>query len=216
MKGIILENLPDEIDCLSMVYDTKLISLSVATLAELGIKEILIINRGNYCAEISQLINREFPDVNLKFIPNKTQDPVALIASSEEFADGEDIIVLNGSEVFIGGIKLCPPPHIYLTHSDEPHKYLVADFYGEKIRRFHSSCLSPTSFLVAAGVFVFPNTVYNVIRKLKGKTLVNLLNNYTPNVSYSILRDSFWYDINSPESLYKAISKLRLEKLEIK
>ena len=192
------------------------------TLVNMGIKDILIIISSDGGSIINLLQDGIEFGVNITYAYQK--DPLGIahaIGKAEDFAQGDDIVVVLGDSIFTKDIEIKAPPHLYLSHSDCPKDFGAVCFYGENIMKIEERCENPKSKFVTTGIYIYPNNVFKVIKKLKvskrNKLEISDINNhYLPKMAYTILDDGVWFDTNDPEQVYNAIFKARLNHLEIK
>ncbi len=200
------------------VFDKPLIYYPLATLMNLGIKEILIIIKNNQKNNFQNLLgNGSQFGINIKYaIQNEPNgiaealiigkkflknDPVALILGdnifySQELNNKNKIINNNGATVFLYRVK-------------NPYQYGVAKFHNNKLQSIVEKPSKPPSNLAVTGLYIYDNKAIELVNDLKPSKrneleITDLNNLYIKKqkMKYVILEDSsVWFDAGTPSSL---------------
>lgn len=204
------------------IYDKPMILHPLQTLINAGLKDILVIIGERGGEEIIKLLGtgKEF-GCKLSYEYQREALGIAhAIGLAEDFADGDDIAVVLGDNIFLEDIEIKAPPHIYLSHSDTPERFGVVKFYGEKVQKITEKPRKPDSNWIVTGLYIYPNNVFKVIKDLelsaRGEYEVTDINNYyikKRQLKYTML-DNEWVDAGTFESLFKAQHLIREKSLK--
>lgn len=192
----------------------------VEKLVNAGMKEILIVTGTEHMGDVVSLLGSG-KDFNCKFT-YKVQDEAGGIAQAlglaENFAGDDDITVILGDNVFEdditdyikdfenqgGGSKLI------LREVHDPQRYGVAEIEGDKIINIEEKPTEPKTNYAVLGIYIYDNTVFDFIKKLKpsqrGELEITDVNNYyigANKCSFSFCK-GFWTDAGTFESLAHA------------
>ncbi len=180
----------------------------------MGITDVLIVF-GEYSMELIQLIKggSEF-DLNISYkYQEKPEGVPQAIMEAESFANGEDLVVILGDNIFLDEIELKPPPHLYLANSDTPEQFGVVEFYGEKIKEIVEKPENPKSKFVVTGLYVYTNDIFDIIRKIEPKNISDVNNHYLKKTAYTLLNHP-WIDTGTFDNLFAANETIRLASKE--
>lgn len=192
------------------VYNKPMVYYPLKTIRDMGITEALVIF-GEYSMELIQLLRggSEF-DLNISYkYQEKPEGVPQALLEAESFAAGEDLVVILGDNIFLDDIELKSPPHLYLTNSDTPEQFGVVEFYGEKIKSIEEKPQNPKSKFVVTGLYVYPNDVFNVIRKIEPKDISDVNRHYLKDITYTLLNHP-WIDTGTFDNLFAANETVRL------
>jgi len=198
----------------------------VEKLITAGIEEILIVTGTEHMGDVVSLLGSG-KDFNCKFT-YKVQDEAGGIAQAlglaENFAGDDDVTVILGDNIFEddisdyikdfteqgGGSKLI------LKEVHDPQRYGVAEIKGDKIINIEEKPSEPKTNYAVLGIYIYDNTVFDFIKKLKpsrrGELEITDVNNYyikENKCSFSFCQ-GFWTDAGTFDSLSHA-SKLVLK-----
>lgn len=206
------------------VYDKPMIYYPLATLMELGIREILIISTSRDLPNIEQLFG-DGSQLGLKLHYREQPSPNGIAECfliADDFIDAPVCLVL-GDNIFILGEELSELRHFVHSNSNEaaillkrvpdPERFGVAECDGNgKVVRLVEKPAKPTSDLVSVGLYLYPADVREKARALRpsarGELEITDLNNLY--LSESRLRavrmqnSSKWLDAGTPDSLLEA------------
>jgi glucose-1-phosphate thymidylyltransferase len=193
----------------------------VQTLVNAGITDILVVTGGQDAGDFLRLLGNG-KDFGLKHINYTYQEGEGGIADAlrlaEHFADGQKICVILGDNIIEGNIiaprerfeKQQGGAHIILKEVPDPERFGVPAFEGDKIIRIDEKPTQPRSRYAVTGIYMYDETVFDRIRKLKPSArrefeITDVNNQYVAEgrLTYSILEGS-WTDAGTFESLRRA------------
>lgn len=208
------------------VYDKPMIFYPIFTLKEMGILDILIILGSSSPGDAINLLGdgSQF-ELNFTYRYQREAGGIAqAVGLAEDFASDRDIVIILGDNVFLRTPKPERAPHIYLTKVDKPERFGVVKFQGNKIVEIIEKPRVPSSNLIVTGLYIYPPSVFEIIKGLKpskrGELEITEVNNFyikLGEMTYTILED--WFDCGQFESLWqasKAIYEKRFTELERK
>lgn len=213
------------------VYDKPMVYYPLATLVDLGIKEILIISTPRDLPNIQSL----FGDgsgfglhLNYK-IQEKPNGIAECFLIAGDFIDepvclilGDNIFVLHQELLQLRKFVLEPSENatILLCPVKDPERFGVADCDPEgRVLRIEEKPLVPTSNLASVGLYFYPTDVLEKALQLKpsarGELEITDLNNaYLKEGRLNALRmsnSSLWLDAGTPDSLLQASVEVERE-----
>ncbi len=192
----------------------------VIKMVQAGITDILIVTGIEHIGDVISLLGsgKEF---GCEFT-YKVQDEAGGIAQAlllaEDFANGDNICVILGDNIFQSSIKLHvenfmnsnSSAHFLLKDVPDPERFGVAEINEDKIISIIEKPKKPASNLAVTGVYIYNDEVFNHIRKCKpsGRNELEIsdVNSFyleNGDVSYSIL-NGWWSDAGTFDSLAKA------------
>jgi len=200
------------------VYDKPMIYYPIQTLIRAGITDILIVVSEPHSGDFINVL-RNGEEFGLKKIEYAFQNETVLgisgaISCGENFADGENITVILGDNTTDANItndvtNFKTGAKVFLKKVVDPSRFgvPVLDERGTIIK-IEEKPKNPKSSYAVTGLYVYDNTVFNRIKKLKpssrGELEVTDLNN-------SYIKDSlltwselpgFWNDAGTFDSLF--------------
>lgn len=210
------------------VYSKPMIFYPIETLIKAGIKELLIITSGPHAGDFLPVI-KNGQDFGLKHVEYAFQDkPDGGIADAlslaKEFAKNDNITVILGdnttdSDITASVKKFKTGAHIFIKKVENPSRYGVCKFEGKqsaennterKLIEIIEKPIEPPSNLVATGLYIFDNKVFEHIKQCKPSNrgqleIADVLNIYIQNnkCTYSLL-SGYWGDAGEPDSLFAA------------
>jgi glucose-1-phosphate thymidylyltransferase len=207
------------------VYDRPMVFYPIQTLVNAGITDILLVTGGQNAGEFLRLLGNG-RDFGLKHINYTYQEGEGGIADAlrlaEHFADGQPICVVLGDNIIetsiIGAKKEferagCVGGHVILKQVEDPQRFGVPVFDGDRIIRIEEKPKQPKSRYAVIGIYMYDAKVFDYIRKLRPSargefeiTDVNNLYLADGHLGYSVL-EGWWTDAGTFESLLRA-SKL--------
>ena len=213
------------------VYDKPMVYYPLATLMDLGIKDVLIISTPRDLPNIEALFGdgKQF-GLNITYRVQSAPNGIAeCFLLADDFID-EPICLILGDNIFIlreellqlrrfvqepletAAILLCPV--------QDPERFGIAncDESGRVIKLEEKPC-TPTSNLASVGLYFYPADVLDKARQLKpsarGELEITDLNNlYLQEDRLNALRmsdSSLWLDAGTPDSLLQASVEVERE-----
>ncbi len=199
------------------VYNKPMIFYPLRTLINAGVTKILIISGGNNIGDFTNLLKsgKQF-GIDITY---KVQDEAGGIAQAiglaEDFVGNDNFIVILGDNYYENDLKnnfmnFNGGARIILKPVSDPERFGVAFIDNGRIVNIIEKPVNPESNLAVTGCYVYDNTVFDIIKKLKpssrGELEVTDVNNHylkRGQLTYSI-NNGFWTDMGTPESLNKA------------
>ena len=160
------------------IYDKPMIYYPIQTLADAGIKEIMIVTGGNNAGDFLKLLGNgsEFGLKHLDFTYQAEEGGIAqAIGLCEYFAEGKKIVVILGDNIIekniresVSGFKRQKDgAAIFLKKVKNPEEYGVAEIRGGRIVNIVEKPKRPGSNLAVLGIYMYDNRVFDIIRTLK-------------------------------------------------
>jgi glucose-1-phosphate thymidylyltransferase len=208
------------------VYDKPMICYPLATLMNLGIKEILIISTPQDTPNIEKFL-KDGSDYGIKISYAIQEKPNGIAESfliGEEFIGKDNVCLILGDNIFYGAeisgdflnkkIKKLGKDvdsYIFAYHVSEPQRYGVIEFdESEEIAiSIEEKPKDPKSSWAATGLYMYNNGVVNIVKKLKpsnrGELEITDVNKiYLKNKKLGVVklkRGFAWLDAGTPDSL---------------
>lgn len=212
------------------VYNQPMIYYPIQSLTRAGIDEIVIVTGGHYAGDFLNLLGngKEF---GLRFINYAYQEGEGGIADAlrlaREFTGADKIVVILADNILEKDIT----PHvdrfrnqdgakILLKEVPDPQRFGVAELDASgKVTNIIEKPKSPKSNLAVIGVYMYDNTVYDIIQTLKpsarGELEITDVNNAflkQGRLTADVI-EGWWTDAGTFPSLYRA-TRLVAEKVE--
>ncbi len=210
------------------VFDRPMIHYPIQALLRAGIEEILIVTGGPHAGDFIRVLKngKDFGVKHLEYTYQERPDGgiADALALAEDFAEGGPITVILGDNTTDADIG----PHvasfkdgakIFLKKVADPERFGVPVFSKPvrgrnnkqpKILKIEEKPQKPQSEYAVTGLYMFDNSVFDIIKTLKpserGQLEVTDLNNkYLKDgkLEWTEL-DGFWTDAGTPASLFKA------------
>jgi glucose-1-phosphate thymidylyltransferase len=204
------------------VYDKPMIYYPIQTLVKAGIKEVLVIVSGPHSGHFIPVLKngKDFGVEHIEFAYQEKPDGgiADALSLAKYFADNESITVILGDNTtdadisepvqsFTGGAK------IFLKKVPDPNRYGVPRFDEKdpsKIVEIIEKPKNPPSDYAVTGLYIYDNTVFDVIKNCKpswrGELEITDVNNaYIEKgaMSWSEL-NGYWLDAGTFDTLYLA------------
>jgi len=209
------------------VYDRPMIYYPLQTLIDAGISDILIVSGRGHAGHFLELLGsgNEF-GVRLTYEIQEEAGGIAqALQLAEDFAKGDDIAVILGDNIFEGGFKkefdnFEDGAKIFLKEVPDANRFGVAEIEGDKVISIEEKPNTPKSNYVVTGLYLYDNTVFEIISTLKPSDrgeleITDVNNSYIKNskMVFSVI-EGFWSDAGTFESLFRA-SELMKNKKEV-
>ena len=203
------------------VYDKPMIYYPIQTLVNAGITDVLLVTGGYNAGDFLRLIGNG-KELHLKHIEYTYQEGEGGIAQAlslaEEFADNGKICIVLGDNIIENNIKGAVEnfkkqengAKIILKKVPDPERFGVPVLDGDKVLGIEEKPTTPKSNYAIIGIYMFDDTVFDIIRTLKpsqrGELEITDVNNAyieRGNMTYEIL-DGWWTDAGTFDSLRAA------------
>ncbi len=204
------------------VYDKPMIYYPIQTLVNAGIRDILIVTGGNNAGDFLRLLGNGKKGFGLDHINYTYQEGeggiAAALSLAEYFADKDSICVVLGDNIIEKNInhaaenfrKQKAGAKIILKEVPDPERFGVARLDGDKVVEIIEKPKAPHSNFAVIGIYMFDNTVFEIIKTLKpsgrGELEITDVNNAyirSGTMTYEIL-DGWWTDAGTFDSLLRA------------
>ncbi len=207
------------------VYNHPMICYPINTLTKAGIEEIMIVTGGPHAGHFIRVL-KNGEEVGLKRLEYAYQEEEGGIADAlklaENFADGEPICVILGDNCTDADIKkdlqhFTDGSLIFLKKVKDPERFGVPSFKNDKIVSITEKPKKPASDYAVTGLYVYDQSVFDKIRKLRpsgrGELEVTDLNNAylkEGKLNWTTLK-GYWSDAGTFDSLFE-VNKYWAEK----
>jgi glucose-1-phosphate thymidylyltransferase len=190
----------------------------IQTLVNAGITDVLLVTGGNSAGDFLRLIGNG-KELKLKHIEYTYQEGEGGIAQAlslaEEFADNGKICIILGDNIIEKNInravenfkKQAKGAKIILKEVSDPERFGVPVLDDDRIIAVEEKPEVPKSKFAVIGIYMFDNTVFDIIRTLKpserGELEITDVNNAyikRGDMTYEIL-DGWWTDAGTFDSL---------------
>lgn len=211
------------------VYDKPMIFYPMETLINAGIKDIMVVSGRGHAGHFLELLGSG-ADFGVHFtyeIQEKAGGIAQALSLAEDFADGDNVTVILGDNIFQDNIKedvakFNGGAKIFLKEVSDAHRFGVAELKGEKVIGIEEKPKVPKSNLAVTGLYIYGFEVFDVIKTLKpsgrGELEITDVNNYYVNkevMKYRIL-EGFWSDAGTFESLLRASLMVKTQQEKLK
>ena len=174
------------------VYDRPMIYYPLQTLADAGIKDVMVVTGGNSAGSFMQLLGdgREFGFNSLNYAYQTGEGGIAqAIGLARAFIGGERFVVILGDNILENSIaepvesfkQQTSGARILYKRVDDPRDYGVAEIADGKVISIVEKPENPVSDFAVIGVYMYDNKAFDIIDELKpsgrGELEVTDLNN---------------------------------------
>ncbi len=203
------------------VYDKPMIYYPIKTLINAGIEDILIVTGGNDAGDFLRLIGngKEFGLKHINYTYQEGEGGIAdALSLAEFFAEKENICVVLGDNIIEKNIRSAVKAFkrqkrgakIMLKEVPDPGRFGVPELDGDRVVRIEEKPKFPKSKYAIIGIYLYDNTVFDIIKTLKpsdrGELEITDVNNTYINkgeMTWEIL-DGWWTDAGTFDSLLRA------------
>ena len=203
------------------VYDKPMIYYPIRTLINAGIEDIIIVTGGNDAGDFLRLIGngKEFGLKHINYTYQEGQGGIAdALSLAEFFADNESICVVLGDNIIEKNIRGAVEAFktqergakIMLKEVPDPQRFGVPELDGNFVLRIDEKPKAPRSKYAVIGIYMYDNTVFDIIKTLKpsdrGELEITDVNNTyieRGEMTWEVL-DGWWTDAGTFDSLMRA------------
>jgi len=203
------------------VYNKPMIYYPLLTMVNAGLRDIMIVTGGNYAGDFLRIIGngKEFGLKDISYTYQEGEGGIAdALRLAENFAENEKIFVMLGDNLIEDDIrediksfeKQPGGAKIFLKEVPDPERFGVAEIENGRVVNIAEKPKKPKTSLAVIGLYLYDNTVFDIIKTLKpsqrGELEITDVNNaYIKNkaMTYSIIK-GWWTDAGTFESLLKA------------
>ena len=204
------------------VYNQPLIYYPLQTLITAGITEILIVSGKGHAGQMLNLLGSG-KELGVRLAYEVQDHPGGLaqvVGMAEEFTDGEQLAAILGDNIYEDRELIAQAittfnqqkvgASIFLKKVPDPERFGVAEVQGDKIISVEEKPSAPKSNLAVTGLYLYDNTVFDIVRELKpssrGELEITDVNNAyikRGQMTYHTLQGE-WVDAGTFDSLLKA------------
>jgi len=203
------------------VYNKPMIYYPIETLINAGIRDILIVTGGNNAGDFLKLIGngKEFGLQHVNYTYQEGEGGIAeALGLAEFFADNDKIVVVLGDNIIEKNIKRQVEAFekqkkgakILLQKVNDPQRFGVPVFNGDKIIKIEEKPREPKSDYAVTGIYMYDSRVFEIIKTLKpsnrGELEITDVNNdyiQKSEMTWDVL-DGWWTDAGTLDSLLYA------------
>ncbi len=203
------------------VYDNPMIYYPIQILINAGIRDILLVTGGSHAGDFLRLLGNgsEFGLAHINYTYQEGEGGIAeALGLAEYFASGDSVCVVLGDNIIEKNIReavnnfkqMGSGAKILLKEVPDPKRFGVPILDGDKVVRIEEKPAEPKSQYAVTGIYMYDNTVFDIIKKLKpsdrGELEITDVNNAyieKGNLSWDVL-DGWWTDAGTFSSLHKA------------
>ncbi len=201
------------------VYDKPMIFYPIQTLVNAGIREIMVVTGGNNAGDFLKLLGNgsEFGLKHLNFTYQAKEGGIAeAVGLCEYFAEDDKVVIMLGDNIIETNIKKAAADfktqkegaRIFLKKVKNPSEYGVAEVLEGKVLRIVEKPKIPKSDLAVIGVYMYDNSVFDIVKTLKPSKrgeleITDVNNSYIERglMTYSML-DGGWADAGESIEAY--------------
>jgi glucose-1-phosphate thymidylyltransferase len=203
------------------VYDKPMIYYPIEALVGAGIEDILVVTGGNSAGDFLKLLGNgaEFGVPTMNYTYQEGEGGIAdALRLARHFADDEPICVILGDNIFEKSIRHAVEAYksqgrgarILLKQVPDPQRFGVAELDGDKVVHIIEKPENPVSDLAVTGIYMYDETVFEIIETLKpsnrGELEITDVNNHyieKGQMAWSQL-EGWWTDAGTFASLHRA------------
>lgn len=203
------------------VFNKPMIYYPILTMVNAGLKDIMIVTGENYAGDFLRILGngKEFGLKDISYTYQVGEGGIAdALKLAENFAEGEKVFVVLGDNILEDDItedikafeKQESGARIFLKEVPDPERFGVAEIRDGRVVDIKEKPKNPKSNFAVCGLYLYDNSVFEIIKTLKpsgrGELEITDVNNVfieRENMTYSVL-DGWWTDAGTFESLLKA------------
>jgi glucose-1-phosphate thymidylyltransferase len=203
------------------IYDKPMIYYPIETLCNAGIRDIMIVTGGNSAGDFLRLLGNgaAFGLDDIFYTYQEGEGGIAdALRLCEHFADAGRIVVILGDNIVQDDItpyvqkfeRQASGARILLKDVDDPGRFGVAEFDGERIVGIEEKPQTPKSTYAVTGIYMYDRRVFDFIAQLKpsarGELEISDVNNAyirEGDLHYDVL-EGWWTDAGTFDSLFRA------------
>ena len=203
------------------IYNKPMIFYPIQTLVDAGIQDILIVTGGRNSGDFLRLLGngKEFGLKHLNYTYQEGEGGIAeALGLAHHFGAGHRLCVILGDNIIEGSIRQAVEDFrkqpsgakILLKEVEDAERFGVAEMADGKIVGIEEKPRIPKSNLAVTGIYMYDETVFDKVQKLKrsdrGELEITDVNNaYIAEGSMTFAQlDGWWTDAGTFESLLRA------------
>jgi len=203
------------------IYDKPMIYYPIQTLVDAGIDDILIVTGGRNAGDFLRLLanGKEFGNIHLDYTYQEGEGGIAeALGLAHHFGAGHRLCVILGDNIINGSIRTAVEEFrhqpagakILLKEVPDAERFGVAEIEGGRILGIEEKPKQPKSNLAVTGIYLYDETVFDKVQKLKrsdrGELEITDVNNAY--IAEGTMRfahlDGWWTDAGTFDSLLRA------------
>jgi glucose-1-phosphate thymidylyltransferase len=203
------------------IYNKPMVYYPIQTLVNAGIEEILVVTGGKNAGDFLRLLGngREFGLKHINYTYQEGEGGIAeALGLAEFFAANDSICVVLGDNIIENNVchavegfkKQGEGAKIILKEVVDAQRFGVAEIQGNNVIGIEEKPKVPKSSYAVVGIYLYDQTVFQKIRRLKpsgrGELEITDVNNFyieENKLTYEIM-DGWWTDAGTFESLLHA------------
>jgi len=203
------------------IYNKPMIFYPIQTLADAGIREVLLVTGGNNAGDFLRLLGNgaAFGLKHLHYTYQRGEGGIAdALSLARDFAGGEKIVVILGDNILQDRIgryvrafaRQRQGAKILLAEVSDPERFGVAELRRRRLVAIEEKPKRPKTHYVVTGVYGYDGRVFDIIKTLRpsrrGELEITDVNNAyirRGQMTYDIL-PGWWSDAGTFESLLRA------------
>jgi len=203
------------------VYDKPMVYYPIQTLVNAGIEEILLVTGGKNAGDFLRLLGngRDFGLRHLNYTYQEGEGGIAeALSLAEHFAGSEPICVILGDNIIEMNIRSAVEKFrrqergakILVKEVQDAERFGVAEISGEHVLGIEEKPKKPKSNYAVVGIYLYDNSVFQKIRRLKpsgrGELEITDVNNFyveEKTLTWEKL-EGWWTDAGTFKSLLAA------------
>jgi glucose-1-phosphate thymidylyltransferase len=203
------------------IYDKPMIHFPIETLCKAGIRDIMIVTGGSSAGDFLRLLGNgaAFGLDDIYYTYQEGEGGIAdALRLCEHFADDDRIVVILGDNIVQNDISpyvrkfegQASGARILLKEVDDPTRFGVAEFDGDRIVSIEEKPKAPKSSYAVTGIYMYDRRVFDFIAALRpsarGELEISDVNNAyirEGDLHYDVL-EGWWTDAGTFESLFRA------------
>lgn len=203
------------------VYNKPMIYYPIEALVNAGIRDILVVTGGRNSGDFLRLLanGREFGLSHVNYAYQEGEGGIAeALSLAEHFADGHRLCVILGDNIIEGNVigsaqDFAQQPcgaKVLLKEVKDAERFGVAELRDGRVVGIEEKPRFPKSSYAVTGIYMYDDTVFEKVRKLKrserGELEITDVNNQyiqERSLTYNIL-EGWWTDAGTFESLRRA------------
>lgn len=199
------------------VYDQPMIFYPIQTLKKAGVKDILIVTDSEFLGSFKKLLsNGKELGIKLNYKVQKKAGGIAhALSLAKSFVGKSNIAVILGDNIFEDNFKQAVKnfkqgAKIFLKRVKDPERFGVPTLQGKKVIKITEKPRRPASNYAATGLYLFDNSVFQIIQSIKpskrGELEITDVNNWYVGRGEMEAEKvkGFWSDAGTFESLAKS------------
>jgi glucose-1-phosphate thymidylyltransferase len=203
------------------VFNQPMIYYPIQTLVNAGITDIMVVTGGSSAGEFLRLLGngKAFGLKHLNYTYQEGEGGIAeALSLVEHFAGDGPVCVVLGDNIIEGNIRAAVEAYdrqgngakIILKKVPDPQRFGVPRLDGSRVVRIDEKPTTPQSDYAVIGIYMYDETVYDIIRSLKpsgrGELEITDVNNayIERNAMTWEELEGWWTDAGTFESLLRA------------